>query len=37
VLDAQVARLEAELERTRLTATLRLGEARLLRSLGVTR
>jgi outer membrane protein len=37
VLDAQVARLEAELERTRLTATLRLGEARLLRSLGVTK
>lgn len=37
VLDAQVARLEAELERTRITATLRLSEARLLRSLGATK
>lgn len=34
VLDAQVALLEAELERTRLNATLRLDEARLLRALG---
>ena len=34
VLDAQVALLEAELERTRLTAGLRLSEARLLHALG---
>jgi len=34
VLDAQVALLEAELERTMLFATLRLSEARLLRALG---
>lgn len=34
VLDADVAWLEAELERTRLTVSLRLGEARLLRSVG---
>ena len=34
VLDAQVALLEAELERTRLAASLRLGEARLLRAVG---
>jgi outer membrane protein TolC len=34
VLDAQVALLEAELERTRLNAGLRLSEARLLRALG---
>jgi len=37
VLDAQQARLEAELEHMRLMATLRLGEARLLRVLGVQR
>jgi outer membrane protein len=36
VLDAQVALLEAELERTRLTAALRLGEARLVRTVGGT-
>jgi outer membrane protein TolC len=35
ILDAQVGRLEAELERTRLTASLRLAEARLLRTLGL--
>ena len=34
VLDAQVALLEAELERTRLNAGLRLSEARLLRAVG---
>jgi len=34
VLDAQVALLEAELERTRLNAGLRLTEARLLRAVG---
>ena len=34
VLDAQVALLDAELERTRLTATLRLSEALLLRAIG---
>jgi outer membrane protein TolC len=34
VLDAQVALLEAELERTQLAATLRVSEARLLRALG---
>jgi len=34
VLDAQTALLEAELERTRLAATLRLNEARLLRAVG---
>jgi outer membrane protein TolC len=34
VLDAQVALLEAELERTMLAATLRWSEARLLRALG---
>jgi len=34
VLDAQVALLEAQLERTRLSAGLRLSEARLLRALG---
>jgi outer membrane protein TolC len=34
VLDAQVALLEAELERTRLTAGLRLAEARLLFAIG---
>ena len=34
VLDAQVALLEAQLERTRLTAGLRLSEARLLHALG---
>jgi outer membrane protein len=34
VLDAQVALLEAQLERTRLNAGLRLSEARLLRALG---
>jgi outer membrane protein len=34
VLDAQVALLEAELERTMLNASLRLSEARLLRALG---
>lgn len=34
VLDAQVALLEAELERTRLNAGLRLNEARLLRAIG---
>lgn len=34
VLDADLAWLEAELERTRLTVSLRLGEARLLRSAG---
>jgi len=34
VLDAQVALLEAELERTRLSAGLRLSEARLLRAIG---
>ena len=35
MLDAEVALLEAELERTRLIAALRLGEARLLRTVGV--
>jgi outer membrane protein TolC len=34
VLDAQVAQLQAELERTNLAATLRLSEASLLRALG---
>lgn len=34
VLDAQVALLQAELERTQISAALRLGEARLLRALG---
>ena len=34
VLDAQTALLEAELERTRIAATLRLNEARLLRAAG---
>lgn len=34
VLDADLAWLEAELERTRLTVSLRLGEARLLRTVG---
>jgi outer membrane protein TolC len=34
LLEAEVAQLEAELERTRLAASLRLGEARLLRSIG---
>lgn len=34
VLDAQTSLLEAELERTRLAATLRLNEARLLRAAG---
>jgi outer membrane protein TolC len=34
VLDADVAQLEAELERTRLRASLRLSEARLLRTIG---
>ena len=34
VLDAEVALLEAELERTRLAASLRLSEARLLRVVG---
>lgn len=34
VLDAQTALLEAELERTRLAATLRMNEARLLRAVG---
>lgn len=34
VLDAENALLEAELERTRLAATLRLSEARLLRAVG---
>jgi outer membrane protein len=34
VLDAEVALLEAELERTRLDAALRLGEARLARAVG---
>jgi outer membrane protein TolC len=34
VLDAQVALLEAELERTRLQASLRLSEARLVRAVG---
>ena len=34
VLDAQVALLEAELERTRLQATLRVTEARLRRAVG---
>lgn len=34
VLEAQTALLEAELERTRLAATLRLNEARLLRAAG---
>lgn len=34
VLDAQVALLEAELERTRLTASLRVAEARLRRAVG---
>ena len=33
-LDAEVAWLEAELERTRLRVLLRLGEARLLRTVG---
>ena len=34
ILDADVAWLEAELERTRLQAALRLSEARLLRTVG---
>ncbi len=34
VLDAQVAQLQAELERTQIAAALRLGEARLLRAVG---
>jgi len=34
VLDAENALLEAELERTRLAASLRLSEARLLRAVG---
>jgi len=34
VLDAQLALLEAELEGTRLAATLRLAEARLMRAVG---
>jgi outer membrane protein TolC len=34
VLDADLAWLEAELARTRLEATLRLSEARLLRTAG---
>jgi outer membrane protein TolC len=34
VLDAEVALLEAELERTRLQAALRVAEARLLRAVG---
>ena len=34
VLDAQNALLQAELERTQISATLRLGEARLLRAVG---
>ncbi len=34
VLDAQVALLQAQLEQTQIEATLRLGEARLLRALG---
>jgi outer membrane protein TolC len=34
VLDAQTALLQAELERTQIAAALRLGEARLLRSIG---
>ncbi len=34
VLDAQLALVEAELERTRIQAALRLGEARLLRTVG---
>jgi outer membrane protein TolC len=33
-LDGQVALLEAQLERTRLSAALRVAEARFLRSLG---
>jgi outer membrane protein len=36
LLDADVALLEAELERTRLAASLRLNEARLVRSVGGT-
>jgi outer membrane protein TolC len=35
VLDAQVALLEASLERTRLQASLRVSEARLRRAVGV--
>jgi outer membrane protein TolC len=34
VLDAQTALLQAELERTQISAALRLGEARLLRAIG---
>jgi outer membrane protein TolC len=34
VLDSDVAMLEAELERTRLLAALRIGEARLVRAVG---
>jgi outer membrane protein len=34
LLEAEVAQLEAELERTRLAASLRMGESRLLRSIG---
>ena len=34
VLDAQVAALDAEVEHTRLQASLRLTEARLLRAMG---
>jgi outer membrane protein TolC len=36
LLDAEVALLEASLERTRLAASLRLNEARLIRSAGGT-
>jgi outer membrane protein TolC len=35
VLDAQVALLEAELERTQLQAALRVSEARLRRAIGI--
>jgi outer membrane protein TolC len=34
VLEAEVAMLEAELEQAQLTAALRVGEARLLRTVG---
>jgi outer membrane protein TolC len=34
VLDAQVARLQAELDRTRAVANVRLAEARLERAIG---
>jgi hypothetical protein len=34
MLDAEVAQVQAELERTQLAAALRLAEARLMRAIG---